>query len=72
MKISVMINVHSDSNILNEPTKVKAPELESCQISIRDSTLFRDALAEAVSAAVTATGITVSTLWCSINAQLTE
>lgn len=64
MKIGVMINVHGGSNILEELTKVKSLDLESCQISIWDPTLFTDALAEEINAAVAATGITVSTLWC--------
>lgn len=64
MKIGVMINVHNGSNILEELTKVKSLDLESCQISIWDPTLFTDALAEEINAAVAATGITVSTLWC--------
>lgn len=64
MKIGVMINVHGGSNILEELAKVKSLDLESCQISIWDPTLFTDALAEEINAAVAATGITVSTLWC--------
>ena len=64
MKIGVMINVHGGSNILEELTKVNSLDLESCQISIWDPTLFTDALAEEINAAVAATGITVSTLWC--------
>ena len=64
MKIGVMINVHGGSNILEELTKVKSLDLESCQISIWAPTLFTDALAEEINAAVAATGITVSTLWC--------
>lgn len=64
MKIGVMINVHNGSNILEELTKVKSLDLESCQISIWNPTLFTDALAEEINAAVAATGITVSTLWC--------
>ena len=64
MKFGVMINVHGGSNILEELTKVKSLDLESCQISIWDPTLFTDALAEEINAAVAATGITVSTLWC--------
>ena len=64
MKIGVMINVHGGSNILEELAKVKSLDLESCQISIWAPTLFTDALAEEINAAVAATGITVSTLWC--------
>ena len=64
MKIGVMINVHGATNMLEELEKVRSLDLESCQISIWDPNLFTDKLAEEINAAVAATGITVSTLWC--------
>ena len=64
MKIGVMINVHRGMNILEELEKVRSLDLESCQISIWEPALFTDELAAEINAAVAATGITVSTLWC--------
>lgn len=64
MKIGVMIGMNRTVNVLEELKKVKALELESCQLSIWDPTLYTDELASEINAAVEETGVIVSTLWC--------
>ena len=64
MQIGVMIPVHEHTDMLTELEKVRQLQLQSCQISIWDPTLYTDDLARQINAAVQSTGIVVSTLWC--------
>ncbi len=64
MQIGVMINVNKDVDILAKMQQVKDFDLQSCQLSIWDPTLYTDETAAVIRNAIAATGITVSTLWC--------
>lgn len=64
MQIGVMIPVRQETNMLEELQKVKELNLQSCQISIWNPDFYTDQLADEINAAVEATGICVSTLWC--------
>jgi len=64
MQIGVMIPVGTETDIQKELAKVAELGLQSCQLSIWDPTLFTDAFAARVLAAVKKTGIVISTLWC--------
>lgn len=64
MQIGVMIPMRKDTDILAELKKVQELDLQSCQISIWDMSLYTDQLAEEINQAVAETGVTVSTLWC--------
>lgn len=62
--IGVMIRLGKDSDVENEIRKAKDMELDSCQICIWDTSLFRNAeYAARVKAAIANTGFRVSGLW---------
>lgn len=62
--IGVMIRLEKDSDVENEIRKAKDMELDSCQICIWDTSLFRNAeYAARVKAAIANTGFRVSGLW---------
>ncbi|MBQ8850127.1 MAG: sugar phosphate isomerase/epimerase [Clostridia bacterium] len=62
-KIGVLISLKGDSDILQKFTEVKNNGFECCQISIWDMSFYTDANAKAISDAVSATGVEISTLW---------
>lgn len=64
MNIGVMIPVQAGMDVRQELQKVADLQLQCCQLSIWDPALFTDAFADEVNAAVQATGVFVSTLWC--------
>ena len=63
MKIGVMIPLKADTDVLTEFKKAKDMQLDSCQISIWDMSLYTDDNAAAICAAAQQTGLEISTLW---------
>ncbi len=64
MEIGIIIGVRKDTDILAELKKAKDLNLQTCQLSMWDPSMFNEETAEVVRAAVKETGIRVSTLWC--------
>ena len=62
-QIGVMIVYKKTTNILEEFEKIKALELDSCQFSMWDTTMYTDETAKAILDATEKTGVTVSALW---------
>ena len=62
-QIGVMIVYKKTTNILEEFEKIKSLELDSCQFSMWDTTMYTDETAKAILDATEKTGVTVSALW---------
>lgn len=62
-KLGVVINMRKGKDILAAMNKAKSLGFECCQVTIWDSTLFNDEMAEQIKDAIKQTGIELSTLW---------
>ena len=63
MPIGVLVRFTPGVDLLEEFTRVKEMNLTSCQLSVWDLSVYTDAYAKSLKAAVKKTGITVSGLW---------
>lgn len=63
MQIGVIISGKKETDYLAEFEKVRDMELQSCQISIWDMSVYNDETAKQINDATEKTGIKVSTLW---------
>ena len=62
-KIGVLIVMRNDTDIFDEMKKVRDIGCECCQITIWDTSLFTDGVAEKIIEAKEKYGIEISTLW---------
>ena len=62
-KIGVLITYRKDTDIVAEFRKAQAMELDACQLSVWDSSMFTEEYAHKLKCALDETGFTVSSLW---------